>query len=150
MNFLMPSPCHSLKHISSLHLGIYILMCSVSNLGRNVFISFQQKLMGMHFLIWIIYLEEGDYDHTAWTAGLHLSQVLLQCFLEKWLFLEHPYPLPYSISHSLNYWFHSLICSDAIRACFMGMPPVQLFRRAHAALIPCNCSFDIPNTLWTY
>ena len=130
MNFLMPSLCHSLKHVSSLHLGKYILMCSVSNLGRNVFISFHQKLMGMHFLIWIIYLEEGDYDHTPWIAGLHLSQVLLRCFLEKWLFLVHPYPLPYSISSSLNYWFHSLICRGVIKASFMGMPPVQLLRRA--------------------
>lgn len=26
--------------------------------------------MGMHFLIWIIYLEEDDYDHTAWIASV--------------------------------------------------------------------------------
>lgn len=45
-------------------------MCSVSNLGRNAYILFHQKLMGMHFLIWIIYLEEDDYDHTAWIASV--------------------------------------------------------------------------------
>lgn len=120
-----------------------------------MFIWFDQKLMAIHFLIWIIFGEEGDYGLWSYNLDCICHRRFCRVFWRSDNF-EYIHTLPCSISNFLNHLFHSLICSGVIRASFMSLWPMLLFRRPYTWFnntlwfLSWNSSYVLDKEIWNF